>query len=87
MAKLSIDQKNIKDLFEDKKSDFLIPDYQRPYAWEDDECKTLWDDIFEFAFPIIMLMILIVKKNIIWDLLLLLEMMAERKKLLTVSSV
>ncbi len=51
MAKLSIDQKNIKDLFEDKKSDFLIPDYQRPYAWEDDECKTLWDDIFEFAFP------------------------------------
>ncbi len=51
MAKLNIDQKNIKDLFEDKKSDFLIPDYQRPYAWEEDECKTLWDDIFEFAFP------------------------------------
>ncbi len=51
MAKLSIDQKNIKDLFEDKKSDFLIPDYQRPYAWEEDECKTLWDDIFEFAIP------------------------------------
>lgn len=51
MAKLNIDQKNIKDLFEDKKSDFLIPDYQRPYAWDEDECKTLWDDIFEFAFP------------------------------------
>ena len=51
MAKLNIDQKNIKDLFEDKKSDFLIPDYQRPYAWEEDECRTLWDDIFEFAFP------------------------------------
>lgn len=51
MAKLNIEQKNIKDLFEDKKSDFLIPDYQRPYAWEEDECKTLWDDIFEFAFP------------------------------------
>lgn len=33
MSKLNIDQSSIKKLFEDKKSDFLIPDYQRPYAW------------------------------------------------------
>lgn len=51
MSKLNIDQSSIKKLFEDKKSDFLIPDYQRPYAWTDLECQTLWDDIFEFAFP------------------------------------
>ena len=51
MSKLNIDQKTIKDLFSDKKSDFLIPDYQRPYAWEEKECQTLWDDIFAFAFP------------------------------------
>lgn len=51
MSKLNIDQKSIKDLFTDKKSDFLIPDYQRPYAWGDKECQTLWDDIFTFAFP------------------------------------
>ncbi len=51
MSKLNIDQKNISALFSDKKSDFLIPDYQRPYAWEDTECQTLWDDIFEFAIP------------------------------------
>ncbi|OEL10937.1 hypothetical protein BHF72_2526 [Cloacibacterium normanense] len=38
-------------LFSDKKSDFLIPDYQRPYAWEEGQCQTLWDDIFSFAFP------------------------------------
>jgi uncharacterized protein with ParB-like and HNH nuclease domain len=38
-------------LFSDKKSDFLIPDYQRPYAWDEDQCQTLWDDIFSFAFP------------------------------------
>jgi uncharacterized protein with ParB-like and HNH nuclease domain len=38
-------------LFSDKKSDFLIPDYQRPYAWEEGQCQTLWDDIFTFAFP------------------------------------
>lgn len=51
MAKLTVDQKTIKELFSDKKSDFLIPDYQRPYAWGEEECLTLWEDIFEFAFP------------------------------------
>ena len=51
MSKLSIDQKNIMGLFQDKKSDFLIPDYQRPYAWNETECDTLWDDLFDFAFP------------------------------------
>jgi len=51
MSKLNIDQKSIKDLFSDSKADFLIPDYQRPYAWQDKECQTLWDDIFTFAFP------------------------------------
>lgn len=51
MSKLNIDQKTIKSLFQDNKSDFLIPDYQRPYAWEEKECQTLWDDIFLFAFP------------------------------------
>lgn len=51
MSKLNIDQKNIKSLFSDKKADFLIPDYQRPYAWGEKECQNLWDDIFSFAFP------------------------------------
>lgn len=51
MSKLIVDQKTIKDLFENKKTDFLIPDYQRPYAWQETECQTLWDDIFSFAFP------------------------------------
>lgn len=51
MSKLNVDQKTIKDLFQDKKSDFLIPDYQRPYAWGEKECQTLWDDIFSFAIP------------------------------------
>lgn len=51
MSKLNIDQQTIKELFSNKRSDFLIPDYQRPYAWEETECQTLWDDIFTFAFP------------------------------------
>ena len=50
MSKLNVDQKTIKDLFQDKKADFLIPDYQRPYAWGETECQTLWDDIFTLPF-------------------------------------
>ena len=51
MSKLNIDQQTVYQLFSDKKSDFLIPDYQRPYAWGEAECQTLWDDVFAFAFP------------------------------------
>lgn len=51
MSKLNIDQRTINSLFSDKRSDFLIPDYQRPYAWGEDECETLWSDLFSFAFP------------------------------------
>lgn len=51
MSKLNVDQKNIRLLLSDKKADFLIPDYQRPYAWSEEECQTLWEDIFTFAIP------------------------------------
>lgn len=50
-SKLIVDQKNVKYLFQDKKATFLIPDYQRPYAWGEDECKVLWEDLFSFSFP------------------------------------
>lgn len=29
----------------------MIPDYRRPYAWGEDECTTLWEDLKSFAFP------------------------------------
>lgn len=48
---INIEPKSVKTLFGEKKSDFLIPDYQRPYAWGEKECQTLWDDLFLFAFP------------------------------------
>lgn len=51
MSKLNVDQKAINALLQDKKSDFVIPDYQRPYAWTENECQVLWDDLFNFAFP------------------------------------
>ena len=52
MAELSVSKKSIKDLLSSNKTDFLIPDYQRPYAWDaEKECQTLWEDVFLFAFP------------------------------------
>lgn len=51
MSKLNVDQKTIFELLSDKKADFLIPDYQRPYAWAEEQCQTLWDDLFTFSFP------------------------------------
>lgn len=51
MANLIVEQKSINELFSDNKANFLIPDYQRPYAWTEEQCLTLWNDVFDFAFP------------------------------------
>ena len=32
MSKLTVNQKSIRELLSDKRANFLIPDYQRPYA-------------------------------------------------------
>ena len=46
-----MDHKTILQLFEDRKTEFLIPDCQRPYAWGEEECQTLWDNLKSFALP------------------------------------
>lgn len=52
MAKqLNAEQKTISQLFSEPRVNFLIPDYQRPYSWEREQCETLWNDIKDFAFP------------------------------------
>ena len=53
MAKqLNAEQRTISQIFTDpNKPKFLIPDYQRPYSWEREQCDTLWNDILTFAFP------------------------------------
>ncbi len=51
MSKLVVDQKTVYELFGNKNAYFLIPDYQRPYAWDEVECQTLWNDIYSFAIP------------------------------------
>jgi uncharacterized protein with ParB-like and HNH nuclease domain len=50
MSKLNVAKKTIFDLLSDNKADFLIPDYQRPCSWNEEQCQALWDDIFAFSF-------------------------------------
>lgn len=49
----TIDNKNgssIQDfLRQGKESRFVIPEYQRPYAWGEDEVQTLFDDFVEYT--------------------------------------
>lgn len=54
MADMQIDQKNLSKLFSDmQKRTFVIPEYQRPYNWDEDKCQILWDDLKDnfFANP------------------------------------
>jgi hypothetical protein len=52
MAELVVNKKSISELLDFSKNQakkFIIPDFQRPYAWEKEKCETLWDDIVENA--------------------------------------
>lgn len=49
-AEITIDKKTVSVfLAEGKRRQYLIPEYQRPYAWGDDQVITLFEDIWEFA--------------------------------------
>ena len=51
MPDLNISQKNISTVFNERGANFLIPDYQRPYSWNLEQCETLWEDLKNFSFP------------------------------------
>ncbi|MCF0124412.1 MAG: DUF262 domain-containing protein [Clostridia bacterium] len=48
---MSVALESIGDLFSKRATNFLIPEYQRPYSWKEELCETLWNDIKEFVFP------------------------------------
>ncbi|MDR0681981.1 MAG: DUF262 domain-containing protein, partial [Dysgonamonadaceae bacterium] len=48
---LNVDRLSVSQILSEKERIYLIPEYQRPYEWDEDKCKTLWDDILEFAMP------------------------------------
>ena len=51
MYSLNAEQKTIGELFKKTNVQFLVPDYQRNYSWTIEHCRTLWNDIYSFAFP------------------------------------
>lgn len=51
MAQPKMTRQSIHQLLSDRKQIFLIPEYQRPYAWTEDQCQTLWDNLFSFTIP------------------------------------
>ena len=47
-TEISVNKKSVKDLLKTGSiSKFVIPDYQRPYNWSEDEITTLFDDLWE----------------------------------------
>lgn len=47
-TEISVNKKSVKDLLSSGSiSKFVIPDYQRPYNWSDDEINTLFEDLWE----------------------------------------
>jgi uncharacterized protein with ParB-like and HNH nuclease domain len=49
-ATISVNKQNVQDLLKTGRTKpFVIPEYQRPYAWTDEQIETLFEDIWEFA--------------------------------------
>ena len=47
---INVNKQSVKDLLgSGTKNPFVIPEYQRPYAWTEDEITTLFEDLWEFA--------------------------------------
>lgn len=47
---INVNKQSVKELLTSGKiNKFIIPEYQRPYAWSIDEVETLFDDLWSFA--------------------------------------
>jgi len=47
---ISVNKQNVLELLSTGRAKpFVIPEYQRPYAWTDEQIETLFEDIWEFA--------------------------------------
>lgn len=51
---ISVNKQSVIELLSSGKSKpFVIPEYQRPYAWTEDEATTLFEDLWEFSSSIV----------------------------------
>lgn len=47
---INVNKQSVKQLLESGKNNpFVVPEYQRPYAWTDEQVETLFDDLWEFT--------------------------------------
>ena len=47
---IEVNKQSVKQLLETgKEKKFVIPEYQRPYAWSDEQIQTLFDDLAEYT--------------------------------------
>ncbi|MDT2914885.1 DUF262 domain-containing protein [Lactococcus lactis] len=47
---INVDKRSVKQLLETgKNKKFVIPEYQRPYAWSDEQIQVLFDDLSEYT--------------------------------------
>ncbi|WP_214755718.1 DUF262 domain-containing protein [Exiguobacterium sp. s157] len=47
---IEVNKQSVKQLLETgKEHKFVIPEYQRPYAWTDEQIQTLFDDLVEYT--------------------------------------
>ena len=49
MAELNVSRKTLENFLSIRKVKFIIPEYQRPYSWDEGKCETLWEDIVNFS--------------------------------------
>ena len=45
MKAIQATPREVRKIFSDS---YVIPDFQRPYSWDREQCETLWDDIVSF---------------------------------------
>lgn len=47
---IEVNKQSVKQLLETGRANpFVIPEYQRPYAWEEEQIQTLFEDLWEFT--------------------------------------
>lgn len=45
MKAIHADPREVRKIFSDS---YIIPDFQRPYSWEEEQCEKLWEDFVDF---------------------------------------
>lgn len=51
MKPITSEKVTLSNLFSHFKTSFVIPDFQRPYVWDETLCEELWEDLIQFALP------------------------------------